>query len=251
MAAVLVAVCLVLGMGLVGSVSAQSAKETAGKPDSARVNEATACKSNEGDRKKACQFGYNTSLGPKAPNPPTSEHKNAMTSDQKKQCEKYKNKDNNRACRKGYYEGHYGSYFASAASSSENYRPFVDYGGTHQCGTGDNAVKTKFNFGCQGGKLEEEGEEISPILDMAYSIIRFLSAGVGILVVASIIYAGIQYSSSQGNPEATQAAKNRIQNALIGLVFYMFIFALVQFLVPGGLFAVGISPIPPDIVRLG
>lgn len=97
------------------------------------------------------------------------------------------------------------------------------------CGEGENAVETKFDFGCQ--------EVGSPIEDLAYSLIRFLSFGVGLVLVASIIYAGIQYSSSEGSPEATMAAKKRIQNAIIGLVFYLFIFAFVQYLVPGGLFA--------------
>jgi hypothetical protein len=96
------------------------------------------------------------------------------------------------------------------------------------CGEGENAVETRFDFGCTG--------EGTPIQDFAYAIIRFLSVGVGLVLVASIIYAGIQYSSSEGNPEATQAAKKRIQNAIIGLIFYLFIFALVQYLVPGGLF---------------
>ncbi len=98
-----------------------------------------------------------------------------------------------------------------------------------KCGTGDNAVETNFDFGCSGTG--------NPIQDVAYTIIRFLSIGVGIVLVASIIYAGIMYSSSEGSPEATASAKKRVQNAVAGLIFYMFIFALVQYLVPGGLFA--------------
>lgn len=96
-------------------------------------------------------------------------------------------------------------------------------------------VKTKFNFGCVGDKYKG-GDTLNPIIDVMYAIIKFLTVGVGLVMVASIIWAGIQYSSSQGNPEQTQAAKNRIQNAIIGLVLYLFIFALVQYLVPGGLF---------------
>lgn len=108
-------------------------------------------------------------------------------------------------------------------------------GANYQCGSGEDAVKTKFDFGCLGDNYSQG--DIGPIQDLAFSIIRFLSAGVGLLVVASIIYAGIQYSSSQGSPEATSEAKGRIQNSVIGLVIYMFIFALVQYLVPGGVFA--------------
>ncbi len=110
--------------------------------------------------------------------------------------------------------------------------------GKYQCGKKDGkkgaVVNTKFNFGCLGPKYP--GASVNPILDLVFSIIRFVSAGVGLIVVGSIIYAGILYSSSQGNPEQTQAAKNRIQNSVIGLVVYIFSFALVQYLVPGGLF---------------
>lgn len=97
------------------------------------------------------------------------------------------------------------------------------------CGKGEDAVETRIDLGCTG-------EVDNPILDMAYALVRFFSYGVGLVLAASIIWGGIQYSSSQGNPEATQAAKTRIQNAIIGLVFYLLIFAAVQFLVPGGLF---------------
>ena len=95
-------------------------------------------------------------------------------------------------------------------------------------------VKTKFNFGCTGDKYGRD--TLNPIIDVLFALIRFLTVGVGIVLVASVIWAGIQYSSSQGNPEQTQQAKLRIQNAVIGLILYLFIFALVQYLVPGGLF---------------
>jgi hypothetical protein len=95
------------------------------------------------------------------------------------------------------------------------------------------SVETKFNFGCLGNKGPKT---MGPIEDLAYAIIRFLSYGVGIVLVISIIIAGIQYSSSEGNAEATQAAKSRIQNAIIGLVVYLMAFSAVQYLVPGGVF---------------
>ncbi len=103
-----------------------------------------------------------------------------------------------------------------------------------QCGNTEDAVETKFNLGCMG---ESAPSGTPPINDMVYSLIRLMSAGVGIIVVISIIAAGIQYSSSEGNPEATQAAKSRIQNSLIGLLIYIFAFSFVQYIVPGGVFA--------------
>lgn len=105
-------------------------------------------------------------------------------------------------------------------------------------------VKTKFNFGCLGDKYD--GDRLSPIEDMLYAFVRFISVGVGIAVVISMILAGIQYSSSEGNPEATQAAKGRIRISIGALLIYLFTFSLVQYLVPGGVFNSAV-PTPPPI----
>lgn len=102
-----------------------------------------------------------------------------------------------------------------------------------QCGR-KNPVKTRINFGCLGVKGPED---MGPVEDLLYSLIRFLSAGIGVVLVIFIILAGIQYSASEGNPEATQNAKNKIRDAIIGLFIYLIAYAFVQFLVPGGIFA--------------
>ncbi len=118
-----------------------------------------------------------------------------------------------------------------------NFSPPLSLGGsegTHQCGKGPDAVKTRFDFGCVGNASQKP---IGPIEDLVYALVRFLSYGVGLAIVGSIIVAGIQYSTSEGNPEATQASKNRIQSAVVGLVIYIFAFSLLQYLVPGGIFS--------------
>lgn len=102
--------------------------------------------------------------------------------------------------------------------------------GGRECGMGDRKVITKINFGCSG-KVE------NPIYDIAFAIIRFLSIGVGVFSVASIVYAGVRYAASEGNPETTAAAKDRVRTTIIAFILYLFIFALIQYLVPGGLFS--------------
>ncbi len=97
------------------------------------------------------------------------------------------------------------------------------------CGKGDSQVKTKIDLGCNGAHK-------NPIIDLAFALIRFLSFGVGVIVVASIVYAGVMYTMAEGNPEKSAQAKSRIQNSLVALMLYLFIFAIVQYLVPGGLF---------------
>jgi hypothetical protein len=66
-------------------------------------------------------------------------------------------------------------------------------------------------------------------------IIRFLSAGVGIAVVGGIVYGGIMYMTARDNAGQTQKAITIIVNAVIGLLLYIFLFAIINFLVPGGI----------------
>lgn len=66
--------------------------------------------------------------------------------------------------------------------------------------------------------------------------VAFLSAIAGIIIVISIIVGGLQYSSAGGDPGKVAAAKQRITNAIIALLFLIFLFAFLQWLVPGGLF---------------
>lgn len=71
-----------------------------------------------------------------------------------------------------------------------------------------------------------------PVVD----VINFMSFGVGIIVVGMIIVGGIQYTTSGGVPQKIEAARKRITNAVIALVLYIFMFAILQWLIPGGLF---------------
>ena len=54
-------------------------------------------------------------------------------------------------------------------------------------------------------------------------------------VVISIIIGGIQYSASADQPAAAAAAKQRIINAVLALLAFMFLWAFLQWIVPGGL----------------
>jgi len=112
-----------------------------------------------------------------------------------------------------------------------------DPSGGSICGNGGeggkNEVKVAFDFGCRG--LDYPGD-INPIVDILFALFRFLSVGVGLVVIGSIIVAGIQYSTSRGNPQSTQAAIKRIVNSVAALFMYIFIFAIANFLIPGGMF---------------
>jgi hypothetical protein len=78
--------------------------------------------------------------------------------------------------------------------------------------------------------------QCNPIVQDINIVVNFLSIGVGVVVIAMIIVGGIQYSLASDNPQAVSAAKQRIINALIALVAYIFMFAFLQWLIPGGIF---------------
>lgn len=67
-------------------------------------------------------------------------------------------------------------------------------------------------------------------------LINLLSVSFGLIAVASIIFGGIQYSMSAGDPQEVSKAKDRIKKTLFAIVAYFFLYALLQFLVPGGVF---------------
>lgn len=65
--------------------------------------------------------------------------------------------------------------------------------------------------------------------------INILSALAGIAIAISIAYGGIEYSMSGSDPQKVSAAKDRIRNAIIALIFFIFGFAILNYLIPGGL----------------
>ncbi len=67
--------------------------------------------------------------------------------------------------------------------------------------------------------------------------INFLSAGVVLIVIIMIVVGGIRYSSAGDNPQVAAAAKGHIYNAIIALLLYFFLFALLQWIIPGGIFS--------------
>lgn len=67
-------------------------------------------------------------------------------------------------------------------------------------------------------------------------LINILSAAVGLVVVIGIIYGAIEYITSAGDPQKASSGKKHIMNALIGLAAFLFLYAFLQFIVPGGLF---------------
>ncbi len=87
-------------------------------------------------------------------------------------------------------------------------------------------VTTSINFGCSNSG--------TPAISLLFAVIRFLTDGVGLVVIASIVFAGIQYTMAGSDPQAVSKAKKRITSSIIALIVYIFAFAIINYLVPGG-----------------
>lgn len=80
------------------------------------------------------------------------------------------------------------------------------------------------------------GGSDSIILDKYVNpFINLLTVLVSLAVVIGIIYGGIEYSMSGGDPQKAAVGKNRIRNSFIGLIAFVLVFAFLNFLVPGGI----------------
>ncbi len=69
---------------------------------------------------------------------------------------------------------------------------------------------------------------LNPIIN-AFTIVVILA------VVISMVIGGIQYSTSADQPGAQAAARRRIINAVIAMICFSFLWAFLQWIVPGGI----------------
>ena len=89
-------------------------------------------------------------------------------------------------------------------------------------------TNTFFNWGCSGDDA---------IMDLIMSIFNWLSVGVATVVIVFIVLGAIQYMTASGNQDKAKKAIQTIINAVIALFLYFAMWAFLNYLVPGGLFA--------------
>jgi len=85
-----------------------------------------------------------------------------------------------------------------------------------------------------GSKTDVQDTGLWGILLLAINI---LTAGIGVAAVGGIIYGSILYASAGGGPEQVKKAKEIIMNVLLGLAAYALMYAFLNFIIPGGMFA--------------
>ena len=107
------------------------------------------------------------------------------------------------------------------------------------CSNKDNAAKDKAAIACNDYAIDPaacDGKGCDLVNKYVNPAINVLSMIVGLLAVISIMAGGIQFATSDGDPQKASAAKSRISKTIAALVAYAFLYAFLQFLVPGGIF---------------
>lgn len=80
-----------------------------------------------------------------------------------------------------------------------------------------------------------EGEENQIIYLLKRAIYIFYGI-IGVLAVVMIIVAGVIYATAGDSDEKVRTAKAMIKNTVIGIILFMFMTIILEFLIPGGVF---------------
>lgn len=83
-----------------------------------------------------------------------------------------------------------------------------------------------------GKKVEDNA-----IWALLMMVINIMTAGIGILAVAGIVYGAVLYTTAEDKADQVKKATGIITNVVIGLVMYMLMWAGLNFIIPGGVFA--------------
>lgn len=95
-------------------------------------------------------------------------------------------------------------------------------------------VKVSGALGVSGDCVGSAGQ--NPIFALLSLIIKASSVILGLVLVGIVVYAGILYIVSGGQPNEVEEAKNRLKAAVTALVLYALMFAILQAVIPGGIF---------------
>jgi hypothetical protein len=104
-----------------------------------------------------------------------------------------------------------------------------DPGAAQTCkdGTLDNALcspKCKDSTDCNLTK-----KYINPFIN------KFLAPVAVLSVIIGIIWGSIEFATSAGDAQRAASGKGKIQKALIGLIAFLFLYAFLKWLIPGGI----------------
>ena len=92
-----------------------------------------------------------------------------------------------------------------------------------KCGDTD----TYFDWRCNGD---------IPMMGAVANIFKWLAAGMTVIVLIAIVYGAIIYATAGTDKQKVETGKKIIRNAIGALIAYFFMYALLNFVVPGGMF---------------
>lgn len=113
-----------------------------------------------------------------------------------------------------------------------------------KCGT----VTLKAGESCCGGVVtsiiscdQKGGKSGDPSKSGVWGLlllgINILTAGVGIAAVGGIVVGSYMYMTAGGSPDRVKKANIFLTNTILGVVVYAAMYALLNFIIPGGLFS--------------
>lgn len=104
------------------------------------------------------------------------------------------------------------------------------------------------NLTCKDGTVVKNGQacadkskpvatlENTGVWGLLLMVINIMTAGIGVLAVAGIVYGSILYTSAGDSSEKVSKAREVIRNVVIGILAYALMYAVLNFIIPGGLF---------------
>lgn len=99
------------------------------------------------------------------------------------------------------------------------------------CGVETSIIKCPSGTDNKSGDVTKTGA--GSLLVLA---IQIMTAGVGVLAVGGLVYGAVLYVSAADSAEQVKKARTIIVNVVIGIVAYGLMYAILNFIIPGGLF---------------
>lgn len=100
-----------------------------------------------------------------------------------------------------------------------------------ECGNVETSI-----ISCDQNKEDPKTVQETGIWGLLLMTINIMIAGAGVLAVAGFLYGGYLYITSGGSPEQVKKARVVFTNVVIGIVAFGGMYALLNFIIPGGIF---------------
>lgn len=224
-----------------------------------------ACKNFQLSKESACEDGFAAGKEAREDAPEIDGREGAKAKiSQSAACGKYRNPANLATCKRAYdnqiiamaklagqtagREGKdspcnslgFGGAAAKSACEAAYRQGKIALGKTAKGHCGEVATYFDFSKICEDSAGKDlsvkDGGNKNPIIAIGLAIVGIITALVALAVVGGIIYGGFLYLTARDNSGQTQKGVTIIVNSGVALVVWLFAYALINFLVPGGLF---------------